>query len=294
MPPINTANLPWACMGDSTAQRLVSKYLLRNSISITVADWLICNSTYDLEPEAFTLAQTLLPVGPLLASNRQANTAGHFWPEDSTCLEWLDQQPACSVIYVAFGSFTISPLGQMMPTPRGFKRGSPLVGWAPQQKVLSHPVESYALVAAEGKAEIVNHMQLKSVAAYLCSLLLGVLTSPCFQHILLLLAFLSHCGWNSVLEGVSNGVPFLCWPYFADQILTRDTSVMFGGWDWGLNPDERGVILGEEIKNKVDELLIDEKFKARAMELKEMTALNVKEGGKSYSNLMNFIEWIKS
>ncbi|WKA04018.1 hypothetical protein VitviT2T_022084 [Vitis vinifera] len=107
MPPINTANLPWACMGDSTAQRLVSKYLLRNSISITVADWLICNSTYDLEPEAFTLAQTLLPVGPLLASNRQANTAGHFWPEDSTCLEWLDQQPACSVIYVAFGSFTV-------------------------------------------------------------------------------------------------------------------------------------------------------------------------------------------
>ncbi|RVW82742.1 hypothetical protein CK203_046885 [Vitis vinifera] len=50
----------------------------------------------------------------------------------------------------------------------------------------------------------------------------------------------------------------------------------------------------EEIKNKVDELLIDEKFKARAMELKEMTALNVKEGGKSHSNLKNFIEWIKS
>ena len=121
MPPINTANLPWACMGDSTAQRLVSKYLLRNSISITVADWLICNSTYDLEPEAFTLAQTLLPVGPLLASNRQANTAGHFWPEDSTCLEWLDQQPACSVIYVAFGSFTVFDKAQFRELALGLE-----------------------------------------------------------------------------------------------------------------------------------------------------------------------------
>ena len=137
--------------------------------------------------------------------------------------------------------------------PEGFQervstRGL-MVGWAPQQKVLSHP----------------------SVAC-----------------------FLSHWGWNSVLEGVSNGVPFLCWPYFADQIFNQGYICDVWRVGLGLNPDERGVILREEIKNKVDELLIDEKFKARAMELKEMTALNVKEGGKSHSNLKNFIEWIKS
>ncbi|KAJ9683123.1 hypothetical protein PVL29_018920 [Vitis rotundifolia] len=280
MPTINTANLPWTSIGDSTAQTLVFKYLLRNNKSITVADWLICNSTYDLEPDAFSLAETLLPVGPLLASNRQANTAGHFWPEDSTCLEWLDQQPACSVIYVAFGSFTVLDKAQFRELalglelcnrpflwvvrpdittgandayPEGFQervssRGL-MVGWAPQQKVLSHP----------------------SVAC-----------------------FLSHCGWNSTMEGVSNGVPFLCWPYFGDQILNQGYICDVWRVGLGLHPDERGLILGEEIKNKVDQLLMDEKFKARAMELKEMTAHNVKEGGKSHNNLKNFIEWIKS
>ncbi|KAL8234046.1 hypothetical protein R6Q59_020146 [Mikania micrantha] len=28
--------------------------------------------------------------------------------------------------------------------------------------------------------------------------------------------FMSHCLCNSTMEWVSNGVPFLCWPYFAE------------------------------------------------------------------------------
>ncbi|MFS7950479.1 putative 7-deoxyloganetic acid glucosyltransferase [Helianthus anomalus] len=32
---------------------------------------------------------------------------------------------------------------------------------------------------------------------------------------------LSHCGWNSVLDGVSSGLPFMCWPYFADQFINQ-------------------------------------------------------------------------
>ena len=96
------------------------------------------------------------------------------------------------------------------------------------------------------------------------------------------------------MEGVSNGVPFLCWPYFGDQILNKGYICDVWRVGLGLDPDERGVILGEEIQNKVDQLLMDEKFKARAMELKEMTGHNVREGGKSHNNLKNFIEWIKS
>ena len=31
--------------------------------------------------------------------------------------------------------------------------------------------------------------------------------------------FVSHCGWNSVLEAVTYGVPMLPWPLYAEQKL---------------------------------------------------------------------------
>ncbi|KAF9624167.1 hypothetical protein IFM89_008105 [Coptis chinensis] len=103
MPAMNTAHFAWLCMGDSASQKSIFNLLASNNRAVKLADCVICNSFYELEPSVFTLLPNLKPIGPLFGSNRLA----HFWPEDSTCLSWLDRQPAKSVIYVAFGSYTI-------------------------------------------------------------------------------------------------------------------------------------------------------------------------------------------
>ncbi|GKE57206.1 UDP-glycosyltransferase 83A1-like protein [Tanacetum coccineum] len=104
--------------------------------------------------------------------------------------------------------------------------------------------------------------------------------------------FLSHCGWNSTLEGVNNGVPFMCWPYFADQF--HNESYICDIWKNGVafNKNNEGIITRDEIENKVNVLLSNTTFKAKALDLKEKVTSSIKKGGSSKKNLTDFIEWI--
>ncbi|EEF36311.1 UDP-glycosyltransferase 83A1 [Ricinus communis] len=276
IPTFDTGNFPWNLIGDSNAQRAIFKYIKRVVEESQLAEWQLCNSTYELEPDAFSLTEKLLPIGPLLSNYNTGTSGAQFWQEDSSCLEWLDQQPSRSVIYVAFGSFTVFDQTQFeelalglqltnkpflwvarpgMTTQESIKecpgqlqsRNGRIVSWVPQQKVLSHP-------------------------AITC--------------------FVSHCGWNSTMEGVSNGVPFLCWPYFGDQCLNKD--YICGIWKVGLGfeRDENGIIRKEEVKGKVERLLGDKSIRERSLKLKETIRDTIGEGGQSSTNFINFINWL--
>lgn len=278
VPAISSETFMWASFNDEAIIKNCFHILSECNQAMKLADLTICNSAFELEPDAFSAIPEVLPVGPLSASSMPRNKAGNFWSEDSSCLSWLDQQPVCSVIYVAFGSFTIFDQTQFQELalgleltnrpflwvvrpdittdtqvsyPEGFQdrigiRGK-MVGWAPQEKVLRHP----------------------SVAC-----------------------FLSHCGWNSTTEGVSNGVPFLCWPYFADQ-LSNETYIC-DVWNIGLGfeKDAGGIIRQDEIARKVEQLLSGN-YKERAMELKSKVLNSVQADGCSNKNLSNFIKWMK-
>ncbi|KAJ0973907.1 hypothetical protein J5N97_015872 [Dioscorea zingiberensis] len=101
--------------------------------------------------------------------------------------------------------------------------------------------------------------------------------------------FMSHCGWNSTMEGVSNGVPFLCWPCFGDQHLNQ--TYICDVWKIGLkmNPDENNMITKEQIKDKVEELLDDGEMKKRALAMKEIAFKGIEKGGSSFENFNTFI-----
>ncbi|GJR56508.1 hypothetical protein Tco_1407029 [Tanacetum coccineum] len=111
-----------------------------------MTEWFICNSTTELESAAFSLYPQLMPIGPLLASNRLANQTGHFWQEDSTCLAWLDQQPPSSVIYIAFGSFTIFNQTQFQELALGLELSNKPFLWVVRPSMTKETTAAYPWV----------------------------------------------------------------------------------------------------------------------------------------------------
>ncbi|XP_076896722.1 UDP-glycosyltransferase 83A1-like [Bidens hawaiensis] len=277
IPIMNPANFIWACVGDPTTNQIIFDFaILQGKEAAEAADYIICNSTMELETGVFTLFPKMLPIGPLLATNKSAKQVGHFWNEDSSCLRWLDQQPVCSVIYVAFGSFTIFDQLQFEELALALEDTNKLFLWVVRSGTSGsvdyvYPSGYMERIGTRGKIvnwapqqEVLNH---SSVAC-----------------------FVSHCGWNSTMEGVSNGVPFLCWPYFADQFFNKTYICDIWKTGLGLNQDERGVVTREEIKSKVEQLLSNNILKENAMNMQE----KVMDSGKlSSKNLKKFIDWVK-
>ncbi|KAF3783008.1 UDP-glycosyltransferase [Nymphaea thermarum] len=105
--------------------------------------------------------------------------------------------------------------------------------------------------------------------------------------------FLTHCGWNSTMEGLSNGVPMLCWPYIGDQFQNQSYIVHI--WKVGLSLTQGcdELVTKEEIKSKLEALLSDHGIKERVVELKKQGEMSMIEGGDSFRRFHDFVSVIK-
>lgn len=268
---MDESNIPWSCLGDSNSQKRIFHYVIKSIEHSKLADWWLSNTAYDVEPVALSMAPKLLPIGPLLESQSHGDSGAQFWAQDHSCLTWLDTQPPRSVIYVAFGSTADHDETQFHELALGLElTGRPFL-WVVRPGVSKLHKDEYP------RGKIFTWVPQQKV-----------LSHPSIA------CFVSHCGWNSTLEGLSNGVPFLCWPYFADQIFNM--CYICDIWRVGLrfDPDENGVVLGEEVRRKVEQVLGDENIRTRALELKEMARENIAEGGQSSKNFNDFVKWLNA
>lgn len=283
MPAMRTTHFVWAQIGDDlNAQKIVFNYMIRNNEAAKIAQWVICNSTHEIEPSAFSFSPNIVPIGPLqeIKSKHIDHLPGSFWPEDTDCLNWLDQQLDKSVIYIAFGSFTIFDLLQLQELAIALELSNKPFLWVVRSDLNNGANYDFL---EEFKGRLSSHGKIVSWAPQK-----QVLRHPAIA------CFVSHCGWNSTTEGLINGVPFLCWPYFADQFLNE--TYICDIWKVGLrlNCNNDGIIGREEITFKINQVLQDQGFKERASQLKDIAISSIEEGGSSNKNLNDFIEWIKN
>ncbi|VAH01132.1 unnamed protein product [Triticum turgidum subsp. durum] len=284
MPLMHSAHLAWNCIGDHDQQATLYRLLCDGVRAMEQCDFVICNSFQDAEPASFKLFPNVLPVGPLLTGERSGKAVGHFWqPEDDECMSWLDAQPERSVVYVAFGSFTMFNRRQFEELALGLElSGRPFL-WVVRPDIGHGAVHDYPegyldrVCGPGGQGKLVSWSPQQRVLAH-----------PAVA------CFVSHCGWNSTMEGVRNGVPFLAWPYFADQFVNQ--VYISDVWKVGLKAvaNESGVITKEHIAGRVEELMGDPGMRERVEAMKKGAHESIQEGGSSHGNFDAFAEAMKN
>ncbi|GJN23615.1 hypothetical protein PR202_gb11279 [Eleusine coracana subsp. coracana] len=167
----------------------------------------------ELEPDTFPLLTELYhkPVVPLGLLPPQPDgtrrvVVNNNTQDDDAIMRWLDAQPAKSVVYVALGSEVPLSVEQVHELAHGLELAGPCFLWAlrkPNGVVLDD-----ADVLPPGFEERTRDR--------------GLVATGWVPQVRILAhgavgAFLTHCGWGSLVEGLRFGHPLIMLPIFGDQ-----------------------------------------------------------------------------
>ncbi|KAI9071673.1 hypothetical protein K1719_046365 [Acacia pycnantha] len=76
--------------------------------------------------------------------------------------------------------------------------------------------------------------------------------------------FLSHCGWNSTVEAIGRGVPFLVWPIRGDQYYDAKLVVDHFKVGYMISDDLSQMVKKDNIVKGIERLMNDKDMKRRA------------------------------
>jgi hypothetical protein len=227
-------------------------------------------------------------IGPLIKSQEVVATGGE------ECLTWLDAQPQGSVVFLCFGSIGRFGAEQIREVARGLEASGQRFLWVvrappsddPAKKFDKPPEPNLDALLPEGFLARTGDRGL-------------VVKSWAPQRDVLAHAsvggFVTHCGWNSVLEAVMAGVPMLAWPLYAEQRLNRvflveelKLAVAVEGYD-----SDTGVVPAEEVAAKVRWLM--ESDGGRVLREQTLAAMRqaedaLREGGESVATLDGLVD----
>lgn len=122
---------------------------------------------------------------------------------------WLDTCEDDEVVYVCFGSQVVLTNDQMSAVASALEKSGVRFIWSVKEPTEGRVEGKYGMVPDGFEDRVANRGFLVKGWAPQVSILSHRAVG----------AFLTHCGWNSVLEAVVAGVTMLTWPFGADQFV---------------------------------------------------------------------------
>ncbi|VVB10423.1 unnamed protein product [Arabis nemorensis] len=285
---------------DGDDETEMGKFMIEVRESEVKSSGVIVNSFYELEPDYADfykrfVAKRAWNIGPLSVLNRgfedKAERGKKTSIDEVECLEWLDSKKPESVIYISFGSMASFKNEQLIEIAAGLEASGTNFIWVVRKNDENTGEEEEWLPKGFEERMKGKGMIIRGWAPQM--LILDHQATG---------GFVTHCGWNSILEGVAAGLPMVTWPVAAEQFYNEKlvTEVLRIGVRVGemrrLKVME-GLISREEVETALREVFVGEEAeerRGRAKKLAVMAKAAVEEGGSSFNDLNSFIEEFSS
>ncbi|XP_010521934.1 PREDICTED: UDP-glycosyltransferase 71C4-like isoform X1 [Tarenaya hassleriana] len=251
------------------------------------AKGILVNTFTDLEPHAidyFSREENYPPVyvvGPVVNLENRPNP--NIDPvEHDMIMRWLDEQHESSVVFFCFGSKGVLDSMQVKEIALGLESCGCRFLWSIRTNPMKD-VKPYDLLPDGFMGRVTGRGVVCGWAPQV-----EVLSHKAVG------GFVSHCGWNSILESLWFGVPIATWPMYAEQHLNAFTMTKELGLAVELRLDyvsgHGSVVIAEEISRAVRSVMNG--GDSRREKVKEMAGLARKalmDGGSSFSAVSTFL-----
>ncbi|TKW05321.1 hypothetical protein SEVIR_7G167900v4 [Setaria viridis] len=258
-------------------------------------DALLVNTVQELEPSGLDMLRRSFgaqpwPIGPVLA----APTPSGSRDGDASIIQWLDAHPPRSVLYISFGSQNSINADQMRELALGLEASGRPFLWA------LRPPLGFDAKGAFRPEWLPAGFEERAARANAGLLVRGwapqvrVLSHPSTG------AFLTHCGWNSILEGLSHGVPLVGWPLGAEQFFNAKLVVEWGVCVEVARGNMESSVVGEEevaeaVRTVMGETATGEEMRRKAAAIAQaMAAAWEAPGGSAAESLEGFLRCVET
>ncbi|XVF05728.1 hypothetical protein REPUB_Repub05bG0197500 [Reevesia pubescens] len=249
------------------------------------ADFVLCNTVQELELVTISALHAKVPfyaIGPIFPSRfTKSIVATSLWSEFD-CTQWLDKKPHGSVLYVSFGSYAHVKKTDLIEIANGLLLSKVSFLWVLRPDIVSSDDADPLPVGF--KEEVGDRAM---IIPWCCQN--AVLAHPAIA------GFLTHCGWNSILESTWCKVPLLCYPLLTDQFTNR--KLVVDDWKTGINLSNKNPIRKEEVSDNINRLMSGksgDQYRNKVKEVKETLENALTPNGSSEKNMDHFIMALKA
>ncbi|CAN6227288.1 unnamed protein product [Urochloa humidicola] len=287
LPTLEPEDLPWFFKLGPRPYPAYYEMVMSQFMGLEHADDVLVNSVYELEPQEAAYMESEWrgkTVGPTVPASYldddrfppDTNYGFHLFQLNAApCMEWLDAQAPRSVVFAAFGSLSNLDPSEMCAVAQGLvDAGRPFL-WVVRSS------ETHKLPAGYDEA---------------CGTR-GMVVPWCPQMEVLVHravgCFLTHCGWNSVLEAMVAGLPMVALPQWTDQ--PTNAKYVQDVWRAGVRVRPaavQGPVLREDVARAIKEVMDSEKigdYRRNVLVCKQKLTAASREGGSSDRNIADFV-----